>query len=269
MLTDITLGQYLPGQSFVHKLDPRTKILLTIAYITALFFVNTLAGFAFCALLMGVVLKIAEIPLKFILKSIKPLWIFVVFTALINIFMTDGKEIFRVWVIKATWEGVYLAAIMSLRLVFLVMGTSVLTYTTSPIVLTDGIESLLAPFRKIKVPAHEIAMMMSIAIRFIPTIIEETDKLMKAQSARGADFESGNLIARAKAMVPILVPLFVSAFRRADELALAMECRCYHGGDNRTKMKQLQMQGRDGWTFLVFGAALALLIVMRYIPGLV
>lgn len=191
------------------------------------------------------------------------------FTAVINIFMTDGKIIFQIWVIKATWEGVYLAVIMSLRLVFLVMGTSILTYTTSPIVLTDGIEHLLGPFRKIKVPAHEIAMMMTIAIRFIPTIIEETDKLMKAQSARGADFESGNLIARAKAMVPILVPLFVSAFRRADELALAMECRCYHGGDQRTKMKQLHMQQRDTGAFLIAAISIALLIGIRYLPGLI
>ncbi len=269
MLTDITLGQYLPGESIIHKLDPRTKILLTIAYIASLFFVNSIVGFAFCALFMGVVLHIAGIPLKFILKSIKPLWIFVAFTAVINLFMTDGRIIFQVWVIKATWEGLYLAIIMALRLVFLVVGTSVLTYTTSPIVLTDGIEHLLSPFRKIKVPAHEIAMMMTIAIRFIPTIIEETDKLMKAQSARGADFESGNLIARAKAMVPILVPLFVSAFRRADELALAMECRCYHGGDHRTKMKQLHMQRMDAGASIVTLAAIALLIALRYIPGLV
>ncbi len=269
MLTDITLGQYLPGETVIHKLDPRTKILLTIAYIMALFFVNTIAGFALCAVFMGCILKISGIPLKFIIKSIKPLWIFVIFTAIINIFMTDGKIVFQIWVIKATWEGIYLAVIMSLRLIFLVMGTSILTYTTSPIVLTDGIEHLLGPFRKIKVPAHEIAMMMTIAIRFIPTIIEETDKLMKAQSARGADFESGNLMARAKAMVPILVPLFVSAFRRADELALAMECRCYHGGDQRTKMKQLHMQGRDTGAFFIAAVSITLLIGIRYLPGLI
>lgn len=245
MLKDITLGQYLPGNSVVHRIDPRTKIGIMVLFITALFTVNSFLGYLICALFVIGVNKLASIPFKMVVKSLKPILIFLIFTAVINLFMTSGKIVFQWKFIKITEEGIILTLKMLFRLVFLIAGTSVLTYTTSPIVLTDGIESLLKPFEKIKVPAHEIAMMMTIALRFIPTIIEETDKIMKAQSARGSDFESGNLLHRAKALVPILVPLFIGSFRRADDLAVAMECRCYRGGENRTKLRQLKMTKDD------------------------
>lgn len=260
MIKDISLGQYLPGSSVVHKLDPRTKILISLLYIIVLFSVKSVGGYIICIFFPMVCLVIAKIPLKMIVKSIKPLLFFVVFTAIINLFMTKGEIIFSLGFIKITKEGVILTVKMALRLVLLVTGTSILTYTTSPIVLTDGIEKLLTPLSKIGVPSHEIAMMMTIALRFIPTIIDETDKIMKAQSARGSDFETGNLIRRAKALVPILVPLFISAFRRADDLAVAMECRCYHGGKNRTKLKTIKMTGADFWaiTFSLIVFAIAL-----------
>lgn len=264
MLKDITLGQYLPGDSVVHRLDPRTKILLVIAYITALFLIKGWLGYLLVALFTFTVVYIAKIPVKMLLKSVKPLMFFVVFTALINLFMTDGRVLFQWGFLRITWEGITLTIMMALRLVFLVFGTSILTYTTSPIILTDGIESLLKPLRKIRVPAHEIAMMMTIALRFIPTIIDETDKIMKAQAARGSDFESGNLIQRAKALIPVLVPLFISAFRRADELALAMECRCYRGGDGRTKLKVLKMGKIDIWAFCVSLIVFFFMIFLRY-----
>lgn len=270
MLKDITLGQYIPGDTVVHRLDPRTKIMLTMVYVIAIFFVNRLTSFLLMALFVGQILWTAKLSPKLIFKGIRALLIFVIFTAAINIYMTDGTRIpyLSFWIFNATYEGLYLAVIMALRLVFLVAGTSVLTYTTSPIVLTDGIEALLRPFRKIGVPSHEIAMMMTIAIRFIPTIIEETDKIMKAQSARGADFESGNLLQRAKAMIPLLVPLFISAFRRADELALAMECRGYRGGDKRTKMHQLKMHRCDYVAYLWSAVAFCIIIGSRWIPGI-
>ncbi len=245
MIKDITLGQYLPGRSAVHRLDPRTKIILIFAYIVMLFTVKNAAGYVISALFLILVCTLAKIPAKMILKSLKPILFFVIFTAIINLFMTSGEIIFSFWIFKITKEGVVLTVKMALRLVLLVAGTSILTYTTSPIVLTDGIEKLLSPLSKIGVPSHEIAMMMTIALRFIPTIIDETDKIIRAQSARGSDFESGNLIRRAKALVPILVPLFISAFRRADDLAVAMECRCYHGGKNRTKLKSIKMTQLD------------------------
>ena len=245
MIKDITLGQFLPGNSVVHKLDPRTKILLIFAYIIALFSVKTFFGYALCFFFVALAYGVSKIPPKMIFKSLKPILFFVIFTALINLFLTSGEVIFSFGFFKITKEGVILATKMAVRLVLLVAVTSLLTYTTSPIVLTDGIEKLLSPLSKIGVPAHEIAMMMTIALRFIPTIIDETDKIIKAQSARGSDFESGNLIRRAKALVPILVPLFISAFRRADELATAMECRCYHGGQNRTKLRIIKMTRLD------------------------
>lgn len=250
MITDITLGQFLPGNSVVHKLDPRTKILVIFAYIIALFSVKNLFGYALCFLFVALAYGISKIPPKMILKSLKPILFFVIFTALINLFLTNGEVIFSLGFLKITKEGVILALKMAVRLILLVAVTSLLTYTTSPIVLTDGIEKLLSPLSKIGVPAHEIAMMMTIALRFIPTIIDETDKIIKAQSARGSDFESGNLIRRAKALIPILVPLFISAFRRADELATAMECRCYHGGENRTKLKSIKMTRLDLFSVL-------------------
>lgn len=261
MIKDITLGQYLPGNSAVHRLDPRTKIILIFAYIVMIFMVKNAVGYLVSALLIAAVCLISKIPMKMIAKSLKPLMFFVIFTAIINLFMTSGEIIFSFWLFKITKEGVVLTVKMALRLILLVAGTSLLTYTTSPIVLTDGIERLLSPLSKIGVPSHEIAMMMSIALRFIPTIIDETDKIIKAQSARGSDFESGNLIRRAKALIPILVPLFISAFRRADDLAVAMECRCYHGGKNRTKLKSLKMTGLDFVSILIFAAIFAVAIV--------
>lgn len=265
MLKDITIGQYLPGNSVVHALDPRTKILIVLAFIITLFTVGNMAGYLVMALFLAHVVKTAKIPFKMMVKSLKPLLFFIIFTAVINLFMTKGTPVFSWGIITITKEGIYLMISMSLRLIFLVAGTSVLTYTTSPIVLTDGIESLLKPLGKIGFPAHEIAMMMTIALRFIPTIIDETDKIMKAQSARGSDFESGSLIHRAKALIPILVPLFISAFRRADDLATAMECRCYRGGENRTKLKQIKMTKIDAGAFLYTAIVFGVVILLNFI----
>lgn len=246
MIRDITIGQYYPTDSCIHKLDPRVKILSTFAYIASLFIVDQYAGYLLIALFVYSITKIAQIPLKFILQGLKAIFVIILFTVALNIFMAPGDTIlYEFGWIKITLEGLQLAIRMVSRLVLLIVGSSLLTLTTSPIELTDGIEALLKPFSKIGVPAHEIAMMMSISLRFIPILLEETDKIMKAQMARGADFESGGIIKRAKAMIPILVPLFISAFRRADELAMAMEARCYRGGDNRTRMKQLALGGKD------------------------
>ena len=261
MIKDITLGQYLPGSSPVHRLDPRTKIVIIFAYIIVLFTVKTPVGYAVCTLFPIVLCGLAKIPFKMIAKSLKPLLFFIIFTAVINLFLTNGEIVFSFWIFRITKEGIVLTVKMALRLILLVAGTSILTYTTSPIVLTDGIEKLLSPMSKIGVPAHEIAMMMTIALRFIPTIIDETDKIMKAQSARGSDFESGNLIRRAKALIPILVPLFISAFRRADDLAVAMECRCYHGGKNRTRLKTIKMTGLDLIAVLISTAVFAAALI--------
>jgi energy-coupling factor transport system permease protein len=257
MLKDITLGQYYPVKSPLHKLDPRVKILLVFAFIILLFFVKNFVGYVVFAIFTGIVIKLSHVPLKFMLKGLKPLFFIMVFTAVLNLFMVQGEHVmFRIWKLTATYEGLRTAIFMILRLVFLILGTSLLTLTTTPLSLTDGIESLLRPFRKIGLPAHELAMMMSIAIRFIPTLLEETNKIMQAQAARGSDFESGGLIKRAKALIPILIPLFVSAFRRADELAVAMECRCYNGGENRTRMRELKMHSNDA----VASAVIVLLI---------
>ncbi len=245
MLSDITIGQYLPGDSFLHKLDPRTKIVAVIVYMIALFIVNNFSGLgAMLALSLGVVL-VSKIPLRFFFRGIKAILFIVLLTVGLQMFMTPGEPLWEFAFFKITCEGVQQAVFMGTRLVLLVSVTSILTLTTTPISLTDGIENLLKPFQKFGVPAHELAMMMTIALRFIPTLIEETDKIIKAQSARGADFESGNLLERAKAMIPLLVPLFLNAIKRADELALAMEARCYHGGDGRTRMKALQYSSRD------------------------
>ena len=263
MIKDITLGQYFPGDSIVHRLDPRTKLILTLVYIVSLF---TADGYFSYALMFAVLLTcilLSKINLKTILKSIKPLLFIIFFTFILNILFTKGTSIFSFWVITVTYEGVELAIRMIIRLIMLIVGTFLLTYTTSPIALTDGIENLMNPLKKIRVPVHELAMMMSIALRFIPTLIEETDKIISAQKARGADFESGNLIRRAKAMLPILVPLFISAFRRADELAVAMESRCYHGGEGRTRIKQLKMQRYDLTALLLSAVVLAAVIVLK------
>lgn len=245
MIKDITIGQYFPGTSAAHRLDPRTKILMTVAYIVILFLANNLLSLAVGAVFTVLAYAVSKVPIKMILKSLKPIIPIALFTAVLNLFFIDGRILFEFWVIRVTYEGIATAALLVIRIVLLIAGSSLLTYVTSPITLTDGIESLFSPLNKIKVPVHELAMMMTIALRFIPTLIEETDKIMSAQKARGADIETGGLIKRAKALVPILIPLFVSAFRRADELALAMECRCYRGGEGRTKLRKLKYGGGD------------------------
>lgn len=262
MLKDVTLGQYFPGDTVAHRLDARTKLLLVIIYIVGLFNCNGWLSYAFVIGITALCMAISKIKPKSALKGLKPLIIIIILTAMLNIFYTEGTPIVEGWII--TWEGIERAVMMSLRIILLIVGTFMLTYTTSPISLTDGLELMLAPLKKIKVPVHEMSMMMSMALRFIPTLIEETDKIMSAQKARGADFESGNLFQRAKALLPILVPLFVSAFRRADELAVAMESRCYHGGDGRTRMKQLKMQGIDYSALLLSAVFLAAIFVMKH-----
>lgn len=252
---DITIGQYVDGTSFLHKMDARAKLLLSLIYIIVLFIIKSPVSYAIFALFTVFLVIISKVPYRFILRGLKPMLYILIFTAVLNLFMTRGKTVlwsFPYWQsLRITKEGVITAILMVLRLVFLVMGTSLLTLTTSPLMLTDAIERLLKPFSVIKVPAHEIAMMMTIAIRFIPTLSEETEKIMKAQMARGADFETGNILRRAKAMIPLLVPLFISAFRRADELAVAMDSRCYNGGKNRTRMKQMRFSYRDGVAAIV------------------
>lgn len=258
MFKDIIIGQYIPGNSMIHRLDPRIKIVLTIVYIVALFMADNAVAYIGVTILTAVMVLCCRVPLKFIAKGLKPMLFILIFTAIFNVFLVPGEVLWSVSVkgftIGITKEGLIAAGVMMLRLLYLVTGTSVLTLTTTPLNLTAGIESLLKPFEKIKIPAHEIAMMMTIAIRFIPTLADETDKIMKAQMARGADMESRNLIRRAKALIPILVPLFVSAFRRADELATAMEARCYNGGSGRTKMKQMKIVKTDVITAVLFTA---------------
>lgn len=266
MLKDITLGQYFPGTSFIHKMDARIKILLSVAFMVVIFCINSLWGYGVLVAFTGFVIWASKVPFRMMLKSIKPLMFFVVFTALLNIFFTrSGEVLLNVGFLTITKDGLVYAAYMVVRIVILVLGTSLLTYTTSPIELTDGLEILLRPFSKIGLPSHELAMMMSIALRFIPTILEETEKIMKAQTARGADFESGNVIKRAKALIPLLVPLFISAFRRADELAMAMECRCYHGGNNRTKMNQPHMGKTDLVAVIIFALFVGIIILLNII----
>jgi len=264
MIKDITIGQYIPGESFVHKLDPRLKILISLLFIVDLFLVNNFEGYLFVVIYILTTVLIANLSFKYIYNGLKPILILLLITAILNIFMTTGKELIFHWgIISIYKEGLIIAAFMIIRLVFLIMGTSILTLTTSPIELTDGIESLLKPFKRIGVPAHELAMMMTIALRFIPTLMDETDKIMKAQMARGADFESGNLISRAKSLIPILVPLFISSFRRADELAMAMESRCYKGGEGRTRMKQLKITKKDYIASFAFTLLFVITIVSR------
>ena len=262
MLKDITLGQYFPGNTIAHRLDPRTKLLLVIVYIVGLFNTADFIGYAFVIATTGLCMYLAKINPKTAFKGLKPLVIVIVLTALLNIFYTKGTPIIEGWII--TWEGLKKALFMSVRIVLLIVGTFMLTYTTSPMALTDGLERLLRPLTKIKIPVHEMSMMMSMALRFIPTLIEETDKIMSAQKARGADFESGSIMRRAKALLPILVPLFISAFRRADELAIAMESRCYHGGDGRTRLKQLKYEKADFEAMLAGAVFLAAVFVMKH-----
>lgn len=245
-LSNITLGQYFPGDSPVHKLDPRYKILLTLLYIVTLFLAGGLISYLVCAAILLFVILLSRISLRMVAKSVAPIGVLILITAVLNVFYTPGENVlWHWWVLKVTEEGIISAIRMIARIIMLVAGSSILTYTTSPILLTDAIESLLSPLRVIRVPVHEISMMMSIALRFIPTLIEEADKIMSAQKARGADFESGNVFRRVKAMIPLLVPLFISAFRRADELALAMECRCYNGGKGRTRLHRLKAAPKD------------------------
>ena len=263
MLKDITLGQYYPVKSPVHSLDPRIKIILTIAFIVAVFLGTSLWAFIPVAAYIILATMLAHLPLKLLLKGIKPLRIILIFTFLLNLFFNAGETVLlEVWKIRITLEGLLTAIRFSMRLVFLVSGASLLTLTTPPVVLTDGMERLLSPLRKIGFPAHELAMMMSIALRFIPVLLEEADKIMKAQMARGADFESGNLIQRAKSMVPLLVPLFVSAFRRAGDLAMAMEARCYHGGEGRTRLRVLKLTMNDLYACLITAALIVVVVLI-------
>ena len=264
MLKDITLGQYFPGDTVVHRLDPRTKLILTVVYIVALFVANTVGGYALVLAALVLFASLGRIPAKALLRGLKPLVFIIVFTAILNLFFTAGEDyIFRWRFIKITETGLRNAVAMVVRVMLLVSGTFLLTYTTSPLAITDGLESLLSPLKKLRVPVYELSLMMSIALRFIPTLIEETDRIMSAQKARGADLETGSLVQRAKALLPLLIPLFVSAFRRADELATAMECRCYNGGEGRTRMKVLKMAPRDLWAFLAGALLLGGVIVLR------
>ncbi len=269
MISDITLGQFFPGKSAIHRLDPRTKIILATLFIVSVFLANNPISFAFLAIITLTLIFISKISAKVILKGIKPIVFIVLFTAIINIFATkgDGTPLLSFWVIEIYLEGIARAVMMALRVILLIVGTSILlTYTTSPISLTDGLESLLSPLKAIKVPVHTFAMMMSIALRFIPTLIEETDKIMNAQKSRGADFSSGNLVQRGKALIPILVPLFVSSFKRAEELATAMECRCYRGDYKRTKLVKLEYKGLDFVFIVLFFFILAGLICLTVLP---
>ena len=263
MLKDITLGQYFPGKSVIHLLDPRTKLIMLVVYIVGLFVASSWISYAVMLVFLVTVIAISTIPVKNILRGLKPLIFILVFTGLLNLLFTDtGNVLVSFWVITITDDGLIRAFFMMARILMLISGTFLLTYTTSPIALTNGLERLLSPLKVIKVPVHELSMMMCIALRFIPTLIEETDKIMCAQKARGADFETGNLLQRAKALVPILVPLFISAFRRADELATAMECRCYQGGEGRSKMKMLRYTRRDYLAFLTGVVMIAAVIVL-------
>ncbi len=256
MLKDITLGQYFPGNSRVHRLDPRTKLIVLVVYIVALFMAKSWISYGLCLAFLAISIAVSKIPVKSIVKGMKPLVFILVFTGILNLFFTqEGEVLVSFWIITITTGGLSRAVMMVARILMLITCTFLLTYTTSPIALTDGLEQLMGGLKRFHVPVHELSMMMSIALRFIPTLIEETDKIMSAQKARGADFESGTLIERAKALIPILVPLFISAFRRADELATAMECRCYHGGEGRTKMKLLRYTLWD-WRAFGIGAGL-------------
>lgn len=264
MIKDITIGQYIPGESFIHKLDPRTKILIAFMFIISLFLVDKFVGYIFVVAFLALVVYIAKISPRFLYKGLKPVFFLIAITAILNIFMLrEGTLLFELGFIKIYESGVRTAVFMAIRLILLIMGTSVLTLTTSPIELTDGIERLLKPIGK--EVAHELAMMMTIALRFIPTLIDETDKIMKAQKARGADFENGGLIKKAKSLIPLLVPLFISSFRRADELAMAMEARCYRGGAGRTRMKVLKFTSKDTIAFISFAVMVACIVGVRFI----
>lgn len=268
MLSNITIGQYFPGDSIIHRLDPRAKIIATMIFIVAIFFADSILTYAIVAAFTLLVLGLSKLPGRLLWLSLKPLWVIIIFTLAIHLFTQPGEYLFEYGWLHISREGINMGSLMAARLVFLIVFSSFLTYTTSPIRLTDGIEKLLSPFKRIGVPAHELAMMMTIALRFIPTLLEETDRIMKAQESRGADFTSGSLMKRARNMVPLLVPLFISAFRRADELAVAMEARCYRGGENRTRMKELALHNRDYVAIVIIVGISILLAVLRWGFGL-
>lgn len=265
MIRDITLGQYYQTDSVIHKLDPRVKLVATICFIISLFVVQNWIGYLLAAVFLGIVIRLSKVPFRYIVKGMKAILFILLITAVFNLFLTPGEVLISFWKLSITREGLRTAVMMAVRLSFLIVGSSVMTLTTTPNSLTDGLEKLMKPLKVLRVPVHEIAMMMSIALRFIPILLEETDKIMKAQIARGADFESGNLIKRAKAMVPLLVPLFISAFRRANDLAMAMEARCYRGGEGRTKMKPLIYKKRDAAAYAVLVLYLAACVLLRII----
>lgn len=268
MIRDITIGQYYPAQSPIHRLDPRVKIVCTLIFLVSLFVQNSVLGYVLAFVFLACMIHVSKVPAKFIGKGLKPIVILLLFTVAMNLFLTRGGAVLFHWgIITITETGLRTSVFMAVRLVLLVAGSSLMTFTTTPNGLTDGLEKLLHPLNRIHVPVHEISMMMSIALRFIPILLEETDKIMKAQIARGADFESGNIIQRAKAMIPILVPLFVSAFRRANDLAMAMEARCYHGGEGRTKMKPLKYHYQDRLAYAItWGYLIAIVVIGRFVP---
>lgn len=268
MIRDITIGQYYPAESFIHRLDPRVKIVCTLLFLISLFVQNSLAGYLIATLFLVCVIRISKVPFKFIVRGLKTIIFLLMFTVVMNLFLTkEGNVLVHFWIFRITENGLRISVFMAVRLIYLILGSSLMTFTTTPNALTDAIESLLGPLKRFKVPVHEVAMMMSIALRFIPILLEETDKIMKAQIARGADLESGNILQKTKAMVPILVPLFVSAFRRANDLAMAMEARCYCGGEGRTKMKPLVYQRRD---YLAYGIVITYVVIVfvvgRFVP---
>lgn len=267
MIRDITIGQYYPTDSILHRLDPRVKLIGTMVFLVSLFIFKSFWGYIPAVIFLFCCIHLSGVPFKYIVRGLKAVVILLMFTLVFNIFLTPGNELFRWKFIKITEEGLTTAGFMGIRLTLLIIGSSLMTFTTTPNLLTDGLERLFSPLKIFKVPVHEVAMMMSIALRFIPILLEETDKIMKAQQARGADFESGNVIKRVKAMIPILVPLFVSAFRRAGDLAMAMEARCYHGGEGRTKMKPLRYKGRDYGAFAVYALYLAVIIMVKIFLG--
>lgn len=263
MLSDITIGQYFPGSSILHRLDPRTKVVLLFFYLVLIFVCRSAISYVILSALTFALMVLSKVPLRMMLRSLKPLWWIILFTFVIHVFSTPGEELARVWIFSVTWEGIVQGFYVSLRLVLLILLSSLLTFTTSPLKLTDAMEALLAPFKRIGVPAHELAMMMTIALRFVPTLIQETDRIMKAQQSRGANFTDGSIAKRLRAFVPVLVPLFLSAFRRADDLAMAMEARCYRGGEGRTQMKALKITSIDyvAWGFTI--VLIAAVIVLR------
>ncbi len=268
MIRDITIGQYYPAKSMIHRLDPRVKLVCTLLYLISLFMFRSISGYLIATLFLAAVIRISRVPFSFIVRGLKPIVMLLLITVLFNLFLTrNGEVLFHAWIFTVTEGGLVTAVYMAVRLIYLIIGSSLMTFTTTPNELTDGIEALLHPLNKIRVPVHEVAMMMSIALRFIPILLEETDKIMKAQIARGADFESGNIIQRAKSMIPLLVPLFVSAFRRANDLAMAMEARCYRGGEGRTKMKPLHYKYRDYTAYAAMIVYVVLVVVIgRTLP---